>query len=77
MLVDQYTHIYLACIRVKMIHIPYKFPINEHFECQLDHVPRGRPIILHHVQGHGNMGMTVVTTKVMLIQSKNQSISQS
>lgn len=50
--------------------IPDKLATYKHVESQLDHVPWGRPVILHHVQCHGNMGVTVVTTKVMLKQGK-------
>lgn len=52
--------------------VPDKLATNKHVESQLDHVPRGWPVILHHVQCHGNMGVTVVTTKVMLKQGKQK-----
>lgn len=52
--------------------IPDKLATNKHVESQLHHVPRGRPFILHHVQCHGNMGVAVITTKVMLIQGKQK-----
>ena len=34
---------------------PDKFAMNQHVETQLDHVPRGRPVVLHQIQCHGNM----------------------
>lgn len=53
---------------IRMDLIPDKFATNKHVECKLDHVPWGWPFVLHHVQCHGNMGVAVVTTKVMLKQ---------
>jgi hypothetical protein len=50
--------------------LPYISTFKQHQKCQFHHVPVGASIIMHHVQSHGNMGVTVVTTQVMLEKGK-------
>jgi len=73
------THVHLCVSQdigklelIRMDPIPDKFAMNKHVECKLDHVPWGWSFVLHHVQCHGNMGVAVVTTKVMLKQGKQK-----
>ncbi len=40
--------------------------MNEREQADVHHIPRGAVIIAHEVQCHGNMRVTVVTTKVVL-----------
>ena len=60
---------------VKMCELPGEFAINKHVKSQLNHVPGRRPVILHQIQRHGNMGVTVVTAKVVLKKGKNKKVT--
>ena len=49
--------------------LPDEFSAEKHPECQRDHVVRTFAIIIHRVQCHGYMRMTIVATQIVLEQS--------
>ena len=62
--IQNYKDIFNAVIVFKVL--PDIFAIDQKPETQVHHVPWGRSVILHQVKGHGHMGMTVITTKIVL-----------
>lgn len=54
----------------KRNYLPDMFPMNQHKEAEFDHVPLLAAVITHQVECHRNMGVAVVTAKVMLQPSK-------
>lgn len=46
--------------------------MDESEEAEVDHVPRGAVFVLHQIQRHGNMRVTVVTAQVMLRETNKQ-----
>ena len=42
------------------------FPVDEHEEADVDHVPRGAVFISHQIQSHGHVRVTVITAEVVL-----------
>ena len=59
-----------------IFYIPGEFAINKHVKSQFDHVPRRRPVVLHQIQCHGNMGVTVVTAKIVLHVNKVKKVKR-
>lgn len=41
-------------------------PINKRPDAQVDHVPGRAVVVAHEVEGHGNVGMAVVQTQIVL-----------
>lgn len=52
-------------------------PINEGPDAQVHHVPRGAVVVTHEVERHGNVGMAVVQTQIVLdeVGKKDESIN--
>lgn len=48
------------------------FPMNEREYTQVHHVPRCAVVIAHEVEGHGNMGMTVIEAQIMLQENREK-----
>lgn len=45
---------------------PHMLSMNQSEQAEVDHVPRRAVFILHQIQGHGHVGVTVVTAQVVL-----------
>lgn len=58
-------------VRLRLKHSPHVFPMNERRHTQVHHVPRRAVVVAHKVEGHGNVGMAVIKTQIVLQQNTN------
>lgn len=52
--------------------LPNMLPVDQSEEAQIDHVPRGAVFVLHQIQSHGNMRVTVVAAEVVLRRKRDR-----
>lgn len=57
-------------VRLRLKHSPHVFSMNERQHTQVHHVPRRAVVVVHKVEGHGNVGMAVIKTKIVLLKKK-------